>query len=282
MDGYLDLLDKNNSFGIEFLEAFGSKTMCDTHLHNHYELYYQIVGERYIFLKDKFYYIRPGDFILIAKNEIHKTVTANQNMYRRMLINFKDSFLNDIINSIDFDFSTLFTQNHIFKINIGDENYIKVLLFKMLNEYENKPYGYESLLKLQLSEILTYLVTCQKYDYSKGLKFPNAQYNKISNISEYINKNYNQKLTLGSLAQKYNMSNYYLSRTFKDVLGITLIEYINFTRISASKNFIKNTDLSITEIAFKVGFESSTYFTKVFKSITNITPLKYRSMYNGK
>ena len=283
MDGYLDLLDKNNSFGIEFLEAFGSKTMCNTHLHNHYELYYQIVGERYFFIKDKFYYIRPGDFVLITKNEIHKTVTANQNMYKRILINFKTPFIRDIINlTHDIDFSTFFTQSHIFGINMDDENYIKTLLYRMLDEYENKSYGYKSSLKLQLSELLIYLMSCKKYDYSEGLKFPNAQYNKISKISEYINKHYNEKLTLDHLAQKYNISSYYLSRTFKDVLGITFIEYLNFTRISESKKLIINTNLSMTEIAFEVGFESSTYFTKVFKSITNTTPLKYRSIHNKK
>lgn len=276
MDGYLDLLDKNNRFGIEFLEAFGSKTMSDTHFHDHYELYYQIIGERYFFIKDRFYYIRPGDFVIIAKNEIHKTVTANQNLYRRMLINFKTSFIADILNTIDdIDLSNLFQKSHIIRINNDDENYINKLLYKMLDVYEHKPSGYKSFLKLQLVNILVYINNCKPYD-SEGLKFPNAQYNKIS---EYINQNYNKKLTLDHLSEKFNMSPYYLSRTFKDVLDITFVEYLNFTRISASKKLILDTDLSMTEIAFEVGFDSSTYFTKVFKSITNITPLKYKTMH---
>ncbi|MDO5516790.1 MAG: AraC family transcriptional regulator [Clostridium sp.] len=279
MDGFLDLLDKNNIFGIEFLEAFGSKTMSDTHFHDHYELYYQIIGERYFFIKDRFYYIRPGDFVLITKNEIHKTVTANQNVYKRMLINFKTSFVNDILNTLDdIDFSTFFKSSHIFKINPDDENYIITILHKMLDEYEHTSPGYKSSLKLQLSDILIYLSTCKTYD-SEGLKFPNGQYNKISKISEYINKNYNKKLTLEHLSKKFSMSPYYLSRTFKDALDITFVEYLNFTRISASKKLILNTNLSMTEIAFEVGFESSTYFTKVFKSITNITPLKFRTLH---
>ena len=279
MDGFLDLLDNNNTFGIEFLEAYGKKTMSDTHFHYHYELYYQIIGERYFFIKDRFYYIRPGDFVIITKNEIHKTVTANQNVYRRMLINFKTSFIADILNTIDdIDFSSLFQKSHIFKINADDESYINKLLYKMLEVYENKPSGYKSFLKLQLINILIYINRCKTYD-SEGLKFPNAQYNKISKISEYINQNYNNKLTLDHLAEKFKMSPYYLSRSFKDVLDITFVEYLNFTRISASKKLILNTDLSMTEIAFEVGFESSTYFTKVFKSINNITPLKYKSMH---
>lgn len=281
MEGYLDLLDKNNDFGIEFLEAVGSKAMSDTHLHDHYELYYQISGERYFFIKEKFYYIRPGDFVLIDRNVIHKTVSASSSSYKRMLINFKTKYIRDFFRIIpDIDFYNLLNDCSIMRINMKDEKYIQVLLFKMLEEYDKDPVKYKSSLKILLINLLVFLTTCKNiYNTDEGLKYPNAQYNKISKIAEYINANFSSKLTLNTLSDKFNFSTYYLSRSFKEVIGLSFIEYLNLTRIAESKNLIKSSNLSMTEIALEVGFDSSTYFTKVFKSIVGITPLKYKSLH---
>ncbi|MGB3986308.1 MAG: helix-turn-helix transcriptional regulator, partial [Limnochordia bacterium] len=71
-------------------------------------------------------------------------------------------------------------------------------------------------------------------------------------------------------------SQYYLSRMFKTVTGLTLIEYLNTIRIQEAQKLLADENLSITEIASLVGYDSQTYFGRMFKRITGLTPREYR------
>ena len=68
----------------------------------------------------------------------------------------------------------------------------------------------------------------------------------------------------------------YFSRVFKKEMGVTFNSFLNEVRIEKSKSLLRNNDLKMVDIALMVGFESQSYFTKVFKKITGISPLQYR------
>ena len=68
----------------------------------------------------------------------------------------------------------------------------------------------------------------------------------------------------------------YFSRIFKKETGATFNSFLNEVRIEKSKALLRNNDLKMVDIALMVGFESQSYFTKVFKKITGISPLQYR------
>ena len=62
----------------------------------------------------------------------------------------------------------------------------------------------------------------------------------------------------------------------KKEVGVSFSNYLNKIRIEQSKLLLKNTDSSIVEIAMEVGFEDQSYFSKVFKNLTKMTPKQYR------
>ena len=68
----------------------------------------------------------------------------------------------------------------------------------------------------------------------------------------------------------------YFSSIFKKEVGVSFSNYLNKIRIEQSKLLLKNTDSSIVEIALEVGFEDQSYFSKVFKNLTKMTPKQYR------
>lgn len=68
----------------------------------------------------------------------------------------------------------------------------------------------------------------------------------------------------------------YLSRKFKEETGFTLTDFINKKRIDEAKIFLNKGDISITDIAFMVGFNDINYFSKVFKKWTTLTPTEFK------
>ena len=98
----------------------------------------------------------------------------------------------------------------------------------------------------------------------------------MKNVTEYIILNYNTDLTLSGLADKFRISPSYLSHSFKREINRGVKEFIEEIRISNACRFIENTDMSISQVGYAVGYLDSNYFTKVFKKIMRLTPREYR------
>jgi two-component system response regulator YesN len=98
----------------------------------------------------------------------------------------------------------------------------------------------------------------------------------MKRVTEYIILNYNTDLTLSGLANRFRISPSYLSHTFKREIDKGVQEFIEEIRISNACHFIENTDMSISQVGYAVGYLDSNYFTKVFKKIKKMTPRDYR------
>jgi len=98
----------------------------------------------------------------------------------------------------------------------------------------------------------------------------------LSTVMAYIRKNYANNITLDDVSNHVYLSSYYLSHLFKDELGITFVEYLTRVRIEAAKTLLTENNLPIADIAHAVGYEDASYFGKVFKKSTSVTPAKYR------
>lgn len=98
----------------------------------------------------------------------------------------------------------------------------------------------------------------------------------IKNAVQYMTENYNHPLTLKETACYADLNPSYFSTLFKQTCGSTFKEYLNLIRIEESKKLLKNTSFPVIDIAIAVGFEDQSYFTKVFKKFTNMTPKQYR------
>ena len=82
------------------------------------------------------------------------------------------------------------------------------------------------------------------------------------------------------IADKMNLSQRQLNRKVKSVIGIDTASYIREVRISVAKDLLSTTDDPVTEISEKCGFDSSSYFSKIFKQYTKLTPTDYRKAFS--
>lgn len=106
---------------------------------------------------------------------------------------------------------------------------------------------------------------------------PSKNNDLIRRAMLYISKNYSSNITLENVATHVHLNPAYFSSLFKQAAGSSFKEYLNMIRIEEGKRLLSNTDYSIIDIAIAVGFEDQSYFSKVFKKYTGLTPKQYRS-----
>jgi two-component system response regulator YesN len=100
----------------------------------------------------------------------------------------------------------------------------------------------------------------------------------FTKIYECIKKNVFADISLEYVAQQVGMSPQYLSRIFKEEVGMNFIDYVTSKRISYAKKLLENRDKSIRDIAIESGYSDPSYFSKIFKKIVGLTPKEYREL----
>ena len=95
-------------------------------------------------------------------------------------------------------------------------------------------------------------------------------------VVEYIKDHYDEQITSTTVAEFIHLNNSYFCRLFKRDFGCCFAEYLTRYRIERSKMLLNKSDESISDVAIKCGFNSFSYFSKIFKETIGITPSQYR------
>ena len=101
----------------------------------------------------------------------------------------------------------------------------------------------------------------------------------IEQSRDYVRKHYREKIYLEEVAEALGISPTYLSRLFKRETGQCLQDFINEERVKRAANLLRYSEMVLTEIAQYVNFPNQSYFGKIFKKYTNMTPRAYRDFY---
>lgn len=98
-------------------------------------------------------------------------------------------------------------------------------------------------------------------------------------IIEYITENAqleNDANWSTLIADKFKLNYNYLSRLFSNLEGISIVRFANIQRIEIAKNHLRDDKLSLTDIAYLLGYKNQSHFSNQFKTVTRLTPLQYR------
>jgi len=104
---------------------------------------------------------------------------------------------------------------------------------------------------------------------------------KIKKVHEFVQNNFQRKISLGEISSLVNMTSVSFNRFIKKRTGKTFIAYVNNTRISYATKLLIETDLSVGEIAYKCGFNNLANFNRMFKKIKNNTPSEFKTEFNS-
>lgn len=159
----------------------------------------------------------------------------------------------------------------------NDINVTIVLEKPQYEIYNQINYFTRSSLHRILSGITLRAACCFEID---EVNFINKSLFIVKKACDFINENYTNDISLENVANYIGLNASYFSKLFKDATGITFVKYLEKQRMEEAIKLIRNTNMMISEIGIKVGYNSPNYFSRVFKRFTGLTPDNYRQRYN--
>lgn len=253
-------------------------SMKAMHYHNKYELYYLFSGERYYFIKDHTYRVRPGSFVLIDKNEIHRTGAVGNAGYDRTVISFDEGCFDFLSDGVECErLLEPFRQGGGVLMLAGESKALaQMLLTGMEREWKEKGGECTLFLTTALVQLLALIVRENADLQATRVDITSFPHPTVSKVIAYINTHFAEEITLEMLSSMFYISPWYLSRTFKKVSGLSFPRYLNNVRIKEAKRLLRQTKMPVSAVCEAVGYVSNAHFGRAFKSLTGRSPQEYR------
>lgn len=257
-----------------FKESSKLYSFVGLHWHSEIEMLYVKNGAISVTVEERKYVLNQGDIIFIEPEKIH-TVSPFI-----LPLEYDAAVFSPLALSLDSEH--FFGRDIIMPIINGDSEFSGIIdgSFK---DYEKLLSQAEILLNKESSKAAVFasLIGIISIIYDGGyIKKSSGQISKysadIKKCLKYINNNYSRKIKLSELSDLIHVSENYFCGYFKKFTGITPFEQINETRVKKAAALLSDSDLTVSEVAVKCGFENLSYFTRKFKSIVGCTPIDYR------
>lgn len=255
--------------------------MKDLHWHKDIEILLILKGSVKVTIEQSEYLLGKNDLILVNCNEVHTTSEVGE----------EDAIIAGLFINSEYC-SSYFPNLHkmVFECNSFLHNketqnkfdVIRYYIARIVWEANKKANGYQFIIQGCLNLLIFYIVNNFQYEVidDKNIRNQQSHLKRLKRITEYVNDNYNRKISLKELAEKENLNLYYLSHYINDKLGISFQKYLNNIRLEVAIDLLIYTEKKIVDIVFECGFADVNYFYKIFKKKFNYTPLHYRERYS--
>lgn len=186
--------------------------------------------------------------------------------------------MNELLPKVDGGEWALIDHNFHFTNDVGIYQILQRLLFLFTENHPSKDLFVDNMLEELIIRILQ---TNSRKIYTEQ-SFKLSSNNRLAYVVEYIRNNLHNHLSVKSLSKKACMSESNFYRVFKNELGISPTDFINNERIKLAVSLLQNPNKTIKEIYQECGFESRSYFNRVFKRRKKVAPGDYQSRLNVK
>ena len=240
---------------------FNSATASYEHMHSFTEIFLITSGKGIFHTKDGETPIKKGTIIVNTPNIPHTEYPTGDTTFRCAVFSVENLTFalpnSEQVKTFFFDFSAQFEQ-----------------LFAMLavieREYVEKPPFWQQAILTEFNTFMLFLLRNTSlitvpYDSSSKPNLPNR-------IQQVLASRYQENITLEMLSEHFYLNKYYLAHAFKKKYGVTIMRYLNELRCAEAKRLLETTDLSITQIAICVGYNSSSHFSESYKKIVGEAP----------
>lgn len=255
-----------NGYTIAADRVSGSNdNMTYSHFHTYYELYYLEEGCRSHMLEGVRYETAPGDFMIFPPFSMHHSFTEGSESFKRIVLYFTPEMIDSSLLS-----EKLLQAGGLYHPSLPYSKMVHSLLNQILL-LQNSP---DRLNGDFIRATLNYLLFILYTSISKE-EVPETP-SRISKIIQYIDLHTGEEIRLKDLADRFFISEFYLSHEFKKQTGRTVVGYINYTRIIKAQHLIQETNMNFTQIAAQCGYASLTHFNRTFRKITGMSPTAFR------
>lgn len=272
-----------------FVDHITEQWKMPLEFHENYEFFYALTGRGLYQIGKQTYPFQAGDLFFVRSNELHKCINLFEEDFQAIVVLFDSNLVDKLPGSPLPDASKWLLANRdpdfYNRLRTGDEGHGKVLslLTLMRDEYTRHDRSELMLYSLFHSFLIEASRTYQaaSEEDTGPVTGSSRTAGLVQKTAEYISKHYQDKITLGDIAQQVFVNPSYLSRVFKQTTGCSISDYIMLRRIKQSREYLKDSDISVADIAYMVGYSSPNHFHWAFRKITNMSPREYRKTYRG-
>lgn len=176
-------------------------------------------------------------------------------------------------------FHSLYTKDkHKEYIKLTDvkSSEIKKILYEMQFEHKTKENGYMQILKADLMKLLIQMFRMYKNDETQKQSLPIYKRLIVQEATEFLKDHYQECIKCERLAQRAYLSVNYFGKIFKEITGMTMIQLLQNIRINVACDLLESSDLTMIDIAHKVGYSDIKHFYKIFRRIKSVPPGEYK------
>lgn len=223
-----------------------------------------------IVCREKIYPIEKGCLCFIAAGKVHYTMPDNPGQYERSKFFLSRDALQRFLGCLK-EANTL--------VEITEETFLYAKIppaeWETVEQLYARLYAFRE--NGEWMEPMAAAACLQLFLYLKqGLRESVTEVcTPFSRAIAYINRNFTWDITLEQICREVSMSKSYFCRCFKQRFGITVMEYVQDTRLTYAKDLLRKGQLPVSEVSLRSGFGSIPYFCRIFKKHTGMTPLAY-------
>ncbi|NUU61876.1 helix-turn-helix domain-containing protein [Paenibacillus agri] len=274
-------------FGI-YLETIVETDHRVSHSHDYINLIYIVNGAGEHVYNGSHFQVSKGDVFIIEPNKDHY-YTANAGHTLEVYgVQFQPELLRNELEVLikvnpffDFFYVEPFFRETVdfslkLTLNPAEQIEFRLLLDLLGDEFNQKRLGYRLMIQTKLLGLFVYLSRCYDKLDNATLLSGLDDCTIIERVCEFIQKYYAQAMTLQQISRLCGMSQSTFTYHFKEVTGMSFLQFRNRVRCDAAKSLLTSSNLKIIAIANEVGFEDVSNFNKTFKRMEGISPREYR------
>lgn len=232
-----------------------------------YQLLYVASGRAYFFLDGIKRPVTKGSMVLYRPGELQLYYYYAEDRPEVWWVHFTGNAVEEVLER--YGLSRHKTGNVFFTGSSSDYEW---LYGQMIRELGLKRVNYAELLEMNLRHIFLMI---NRY-LSEGQRTSGAVIDEAERAIHYFNENYNGDINIEEYAARRHMSACWFIKCFKEVAGVTPMQYVVSLRINNAMQLLDDTNYSIAEAAEAVGYDNALYFSRLFKRHTGMSPSEYR------
>jgi AraC-like DNA-binding protein len=250
------------------------------HYHPEYELVYveALNGIRHV--GQHISSFMGSDLVLIGPNIPHLNFDYGlKTEYKQIVVQLKENFLGDAFKETP-EFEAIKQLFEKSSAGLSFAGKTKDAVVEKLKQMQNLGHFEQLLCLLEVFQILaTSKEVLELNEQDTSIKLFLDDKIRIGSVYQYIHANYNETPDVNQVAASVHLSTAAFCRYFKKQTNMTFTDFVNQYRITQAKTLLLK-DISVSEACYEVGFESLSYFNKLFKKITGENPSVFKKRYS--
>lgn len=249
--------------------------MVAADMHQTYEIFYLSQGTCIYFVEGRSYPLKKGALIFIPPGQIHRTESLGR---CRTTVKISGALLDLFELALpELQLIALHREDElIVQLSSDEQREIEALLIRLKQAFSEPCQTQLALIRLRAVELAVY-VGCHLNTAQAVRAIETSKYQRCQKVSRYLREHYSEPVSLNQLCSIFYVSRYHLCRIFREVTGVTVMNYLLAIRVqNACMRLADDEHTPVAKVAMECGFDSLSSFNRAFHARIGTSPTLYR------